>query len=116
MMATLAMVLNVKKLTNVRLELMNVTKMQFVSTLRVFINANAVMDFMETVEFAKMSENKKLSEEENELSEIVLDNEYPLYLNLIKSINIKCYFFHKFPPKIVRMNLEGSFIYLSVKN
>ena len=74
MMATLAMVLNVKKLTNVRLELMNVTKMQFVSTLRVFINANAVMDFMETVEFAKMSENKKLSEEENELSKIVLDN------------------------------------------
>ena len=115
MMATLAMVLNVKKLTNVRLELMNVTKMQFVSTLRVFINANAVMDFMETVEIAKMSENK-LSEEENELSEIVLDNEYPLYLNLIKSINIKCYFFHKFPPKIVRMNLKGSFIYLSVKN
>ena len=93
MMATMAMVLNVKKLTNVRLELMNVTKMQFVLTLRVFISANAVMNFMEMVEFAKMSENKKLSEEENELSEIVLDNEYPLYLNLIKSINIKCYFF-----------------------
>ena len=93
MMATLAMVLNVKKLTNVRLELMNVTKMQFVLTLRVFISANAVMNFMEMVEFAKMSENKKLSEEENELSEIFLDNEYPLYLYLIKSINIKCYFF-----------------------
>ena len=60
MMATLAMVLNVKKLTSVRLELMNVTKMQFVSTLRVFINANAVKGFMEMVEFAKMSENKKL--------------------------------------------------------
>ena len=81
MMATLAMVLNVKKLTSVRLELMNVTKMQFVSTLRVFINANAVKDFMEMVEFAKMSENKKLSEEENELSEIILHNEYPLYFN-----------------------------------
>ena len=60
MMATLAMVLNVKKLTSVRLELMNVTKMQFVSTLRVFINANAAKGFMEMVEFAKMSENKKL--------------------------------------------------------
>lgn len=81
MMATLAMVLNVKKLTSVRLELMNVTKMQFVSTLRVFINANAVKDFMEMVEFAKMSENKKLSEEGNELSEINLSNEYPLYFN-----------------------------------
>ena len=68
MMATLAMVLNVKKLTSVRLELMNVTKMQFVSTLRVFINANAVKGFMEMVEFAKMSENTKLSEEGNELS------------------------------------------------
>ena len=81
MMATLAMVLNVKKLTSVRLELMNVTKMQFVSTLRVFINANAVKDFMEMVEFAKMSENKKLSEEGNELSEIMFHNEYPLYFN-----------------------------------
>ena len=81
MMATLAMVLNVKKLTSVRLELMNVTKMQFVSTLRVFINANAVKGFMEMVEFAKMSENKKLSEEGNELSEIILHNEYPLYFN-----------------------------------
>lgn len=81
MMATLAMVLNVKKLTSVRLELMNVTKMQFVSTLRVFINANAVKDFMEMVEFAKMSENTKLSEEGNELSEINLSNEYPLYFN-----------------------------------
>ena len=81
MMATLAMVLNVKKLTSVRLELMNVTKMQFVSTLRVFINANAVKDFMEMVEFAKMSENKKLSEEGNELSEIILHNVYPLYFN-----------------------------------
>ena len=81
MMATLAMVLNVKKLTSVRLELMNVTKMQFVSTLRGFINANAVKGFMEMVEFAKMSENKKLSEEGNELSEINLSNEYPLYFN-----------------------------------
>ena len=81
MMATLAMVLNVKKLTSVRLELMNVTKMQFVSTLRVFINANAVKDFMEMVKFAKMSENTKLSEEGNELSEINLSNEYPLYVN-----------------------------------
>ena len=81
MMATLAMVLNVKKLTSVRLELMNVTKMQFVSTLRVFINANAVKDFMEMVKFAKMSENTKLSEEGNELSEINLSNEYPLYFN-----------------------------------
>lgn len=81
MMATLAMVLNVKKLTSVRLELMNVTKMQFVSTLRVFINANAVKGFMEMVEFAKMSENTKLSEEGNELSEINLSNEYPLYFN-----------------------------------
>ena len=81
MMATLAMVLNVKKLTSVRLELMNVTKMQFVSTLRVFINANAVKGFMEMVEFAKMSENKKLSEEGNELSEIILHNVYPLYFN-----------------------------------
>ena len=81
MMATLAMALNVKKLTNVRLELMNVTKMQFVSTLRVFINAYAVMDFMEMVDFAKMSENKKLSEEGNELSEIMFHNEYPLYFN-----------------------------------
>ena len=71
MMATLAMVLNVKKLTNVRLELMNVTKMQFVSTLRVFINANAVMDSMEMVDFAKMSENKKHSVDENVLSEII---------------------------------------------
>ena len=81
MMATLAMVLNVKKLTSVRLELMNVTKMQFVSTLRVFINANAVKGFMEMVEFAKMSENKKLSKEGNELSEIILHNVYPLYFN-----------------------------------
>ena len=81
MMATLAMVLNVKKLTSVRLELMNVTKMQFVSTLRVFINANAVKGFMEMVEFAKMSENKKLSEEGNELSEIILSDEYHLYFN-----------------------------------
>ena len=81
MMATLAMVLNVKKLTSVRLELMNVTKMQFVSTLRGFINANAVKGFMEMVEFAKMSENKKLSEEGNELSEIMFHNEYPLYFN-----------------------------------
>ena len=81
MMATLAMVLNVKKLTNVRLELMNVTKMQFVSTLRVFINANAVKGFMEMVEFAKMSENKKPSEEENEHSESISHNVYPLYFN-----------------------------------
>ena len=83
MMATLAMVLNVKKLTSVRLELMNVTKMQFVSTLRVFINANAVMDFMEMVDFAKMSENKKLSVEENEPSEVIWPNMCPLYFNKV---------------------------------
>ena len=83
MMATLAMALNVKKLTNVRLELMNVTKMQFVSTLRVFINAYAVMDFMEMVDFAKMSENKKLSLEENEPSEVIWPNVHPLYFNKI---------------------------------
>lgn len=83
MMATLGMALNVKKLTNVRLELMNVTKMQFVSTLRVFINANAVMDFMEMVDFAKMSENKKLSVEENEPSEVIWHNVHPLYFNKI---------------------------------
>ena len=81
MMATLAMVLNVKKLTSVRLELMNVTKMQFVSTLRVFINANAVKGFMEMVEFAKMSENKKPSEEENAHSKSISHNVYPLYFN-----------------------------------
>ena len=83
MMATLGMALNVKKLTNVRLELMNVTKMQFVSTLRVFINAYAVMDFMEMVDFAKMSENKKLSVEENETSEVIWPNVHPLYFNKI---------------------------------
>lgn len=54
MMASLAMDLNVKKLTNVRLELTNVTKTQFVSTRRVFINASVVMDSMEMVVFAKM--------------------------------------------------------------
>ena len=83
MMATLGMALNVKKLTNVRLELMNVTKMQFVSTLRVFINAYAVMDFMEMVDFAKMSENKKLFVEENEPSEVIWPNVRPLYFNKV---------------------------------
>jgi len=57
MMASLAMDLNVKKLTNVRLELTNVTNTQFVSTRRVFINASVVMDSMEMVGFAKMVKN-----------------------------------------------------------
>ena len=84
MMASLAMDLNVKKLTNVRLELTNVTKTQFVSTRRVFINASVVMDSMEMVVFAKMVKNWKLFAEENEPLEIVLPNSHPLYFNKVK--------------------------------
>ena len=89
MMATLVMVINVKKLTNVRLELMNATKKQFVSTLPVFINANAVMDFMEMVDFAKMLKkyrlkNGKFFAEENEPSKIALSNGCPTILQLNK--------------------------------
>ena len=56
---------------------MNVTKTQFVSIPQDFINVNAVLNSMEMIEFAKMRENKKLSDEENEFQEITCHNEYP---------------------------------------
>ena len=75
------MVLNVKKLTNVRLELMNVTKTRIVATLPASTSANAVMDFMEmaknVLKWTRKLTNEFWKEENDDLEMVFLIN----YLN-----------------------------------